>query len=452
MQRKKPKNVIQKPPSVENTLKGSNVQAINSNVNTIDFKTFALAIGLRIITALFLTDYLTRSPEFVTPWNSFKRVKEAVHMINEYKISPYDGDSFHLMPLLLKIIGPFTYFPQAYIILSIIFDICTGVVLQFAAQGYLREQKDITTDDAKKYSKYVALMYLFNPMAIGTSAIGSISTLLNFLIALFIKTLLKKQFTFASAIITVAIFIYPYYVVLLAPLIVTAKNYRLLTFSVVFAATGALFAINCLIEPATKFFPNTFGFFWFVPDLSPNVGVFWYFFVFIFDQYRQFFQWTFQLTSVLPAIPLAMTLGKEPAVLIFSCIGHVVVLSSYPSYAEAAILLALYPMFPKLLRYSRYTLIGFASIVSSFVLSPIMWRMWMITGSGNANFYFAIIIVYVVALSFLIVDIMYNYARFEFTEACAKDGIENAEKIPEEFAIQGVIPFIPGVEKNLVIS
>lgn len=47
---------------------------------------------------------------------------------------------------------------------------------------------------------------------------------------------------------------------------------------------------------------------------------------------------------------------------------------------------------------SRYTLIGFGSIVASFVLSPIMWRMWMITGSGNANFYFAIIIVYVVAL------------------------------------------------------
>jgi phosphatidylinositol glycan class U len=356
------------------------------------------------------------------------------------------------VPLLLKVIGPFTYFPQAYIALSIAFDICTGVMLQFSSQGYLRKQAGVTAADAVNYSKYVALMYLFNPMTIGSSAIGSISTLLNLIIALFIQNLFKKQFTLASIFVTISIFIYPYYLVLLAPLIASAKNYRLITLSMVFASTGALIALNCLIEDATKFLPDTFGFFWSIPDLSPNVGVFWYFFVFIFDQYRQFFQWTFQLASVLPAVPLAMTLGKEPAVLVFACIGHVTVLSSYPSYAEAAVLLALYPMFPKLLRYSRYTLIGFGSIVASFVLSPIMWRMWMITGSGNANFYFAIIIVYVVALSFLIVDIMYNYARFEFTEACAKEGISNAEKIPEEFAIQGVIPFIPGVESNLEIS
>uniref|UniRef100_A0A914YFE6 Phosphatidylinositol glycan anchor biosynthesis class U protein n=1 Tax=Panagrolaimus superbus TaxID=310955 RepID=A0A914YFE6_9BILA len=447
MQRKKQKGISQiSSPSVKTALENSNVAV---NVNTIDLKTFALAVGLRIITTLFLTDYLARSPEFVTPWNSFKRIKEAVHMIDEYKISPYDGDSFHLMPLFLKVVGPFTYLPHAYIVLSIAMDIFAGIVLQFAAQMYLRRQTGIKEIDAERYSKYVALMYLFNPMTIGSCAIGSISTLSNFIIALFIKTLFNKQITLASIFATLAIFIYPYYLVLLAPLIVVAKKQWLTATSVIFASSGALFAFNCLIEHATKFLPDTFGFFWNVLDLSPNVGVFWYFFVFIFDQYRQFFQWTFQLTAILPAIPLAMTLKKEPAVLVFACLGHVAVLSSYPSYAEAAILLALFPMFPQLLRYSRYTLIGFGSIVASFVLSPIMWRMWMITGSGNANFYFAIIIVYVVALSFLIVDIMYNYARFEFSEQCAKEGILNPEKIPEEFAIQGVIPFIPGVETNL---
>jgi phosphatidylinositol glycan class U len=450
MQRKKQKNISKNsPPSVQTASKSSNFA---TNVNTIDVKTFVLAIGLRIVTALFLTDYLARSPEFVTPWNSFKRIKEAVHMIDEYKISPYDGDSFHLMPLFLKVVGPFTYFPQAYIVLSIALDIFSGIVLQFTAQTYLRKQTGITVFDAEKCSKYVALMYLFNPMTIGSSAIGSISTLLNFIIALFIQTLFNNQVLIASVFATFAIFIYPYYLVLLAPLIVAAKNQRLITIFAIFGSAGTLFGLNSLIENATKFLPDTFGFFWNIPDLSPNVGVFWYFFVFIFDQYRHFFQWTFQLTAVLPAIPLAMTLSKEPAVLVFACLGHVTVLSSYPSYAEATVLLALYPMFPKLLRYSRYTLIGFGSIVASFVLSPIMWRMWMITGSGNANFYFAIIIVYVVALSFLIVDIMYNYARFEFSEQCAKEGITNPEKIPEEFAIQGVIPFIHGVETSLKLS
>ena len=74
------------------------------------------------------------------------------------------------------------------------------------------------------------------------------------------------------------------------------------------------------------------------------------------------------------------------------------ILSTYPSYAEATVLLALYPLFPHILTYTRNTLISFGTIVAALVLSPIMWRMWMITGSGNANFYFAITVVYTFAL------------------------------------------------------
>ena len=47
---------------------------------------------------------------------------------------------------------------------------------------------------------------------------------------------------------------------------------------------------------------------------------------------------------------------------------------------------------------------------------------------------------------------MYNYARYEFAEHCAKEGIENADKIPEEFAIQGLIPFLPGIAAQLQLS
>ena len=50
----------------------------------------------------------------------------------------------------------------------------------------------------------------------------------------------------------------------------------------------------------------------------------------------------------------------------------------------------------------------------STILAPIMWHLWIHTGSGNANFYFAITLVYSISQIFLIVDILYAYLKREY--------------------------------------
>lgn len=45
-----------------------------------------------------------------------------------------------------------------------------------------------------------------------------------------------------------------------------------------------------------------------VGDLTPNVGLFWYFFTEMFDHFRTFFLWTFQVNSFIFAIPLGISL------------------------------------------------------------------------------------------------------------------------------------------------
>lgn len=47
-----------------------------------------------------------------------------------------------------------------------------------------------------------------------------------------------------------------------------------------------------------------------VPDLTPTVGVFWYFFTEVFDHFRLFFLWVFQLNIFIFVIPLTLTLRR----------------------------------------------------------------------------------------------------------------------------------------------
>ena len=49
-----------------------------------------------------------------------------------------------------------------------------------------------------------------------------------------------------------------------------------------------------------------------VPDHMPNLGLFWYFFMLVFDHFRQFFLWIFQINVFIYSVPLAIRLRFKP--------------------------------------------------------------------------------------------------------------------------------------------
>lgn len=51
------------------------------------------------------------------------------------------------------------------------------------------------------------------------------------------------------------------------------------------------------------------------------------------------------------------------------------------------------------------------AMVSTTVLGPIMWYLWIFAGSANANFYFAITLVYSSTEIFLLSDLLYAHLR-----------------------------------------
>jgi phosphatidylinositol glycan class U len=61
----------------------------------------------------------------------------------------------------------------------------------------------------------------------------------------------------------------------------------------------------------------------------------------------------------------------------------------------------------------RYTFMASAAILYASVLGPAFYHLWIYAGSGNANFFYAITLVWSLGLSIILGDSMFAALRDE---------------------------------------
>ena len=66
-----------------------------------------------------------------------------------------------------------------------------------------------------------------------------------------------------------------------------------------------------LMNHSWTFVTSTIGFIVTVPELTPNMGLFWYFFTEMFEHFRAFFVSTFQINCFIYVYPLAARLKDQ---------------------------------------------------------------------------------------------------------------------------------------------
>ncbi|KRY21755.1 Phosphatidylinositol glycan anchor biosynthesis class U protein [Trichinella patagoniensis] len=146
-----------------------------------------------------------------------------------------------------------------------------------------------------------------------------------------------------------------------------------------------------------SFLNSTIGAVLTLSDLTPNFGLYWYYFVEMFDHFRLFFLFVFHLCPFIYTIPLAINLRKDAFFLIYIQLLITTLFKSYPSIADFAVAYSLVPCFAHLFRYMQYRYLILFTWFTCMVLSPVMWYLWIDQGSANANFFFAVTLVYLVA-------------------------------------------------------
>lgn len=136
----------------------------------------------------------------------------------------------------------------------------------------------------------------------------------------------------------------------------TAPNsvlFALKHFAILAGSFAVLLVVSYLISGNSwEFISATYGVHLLVPDLTPNVGLWWYFFIEIFDSFREFFLGVFWLHLTGYVGGLTVRVRRQPLFVITTLLGIFAIFKPYPSIADVSpylALLALYRhLFPRM--------------------------------------------------------------------------------------------------------
>ncbi|KAF9374413.1 hypothetical protein BGX21_004142 [Mortierella sp. AD011] len=162
-----------------------------------------------------------------------------------------------------------------------------------------------------------------------------------------------------------------------------------------------------------------------VSDLTPNLGLFWYFYIEMFDQFRPFFLVVFQMHVFIFAVPISFKLRKYPLFVSFLMCAIMGTFKGYPSVGDASLYLGLLPLSSEIFKYLRYTFLIVNLFLYSSLLAPIFWHLWVYVGSGNANFFYAIGLVYGIGEIILMIDTTYAVSRRDFEALVPPDASDD---------------------------
>lgn len=116
--------------------------------------------------------------------------------------------------------------------------------------------------------------------------------------------------------------------------------------ALLFASVAGLLGLSVLITGNFwEFMSATYGFHLMVPDLTPNVGLWWYFFIEMFDSFREFFLGVFWLHLAAYVGGFTARLRRQPLFIITSLLGIFTIFKPYPSISDASLYFALLPLY-----------------------------------------------------------------------------------------------------------
>lgn len=203
--------------------------------------------------------------------------------------------------------------------------------------------------------------YLFNPFIIATMLGRPTSAITSLLLLTSIASAARgRPITFVLAL-SLASYLSLYPLLLFPPLLLLCYDAesrrakpnnapKLVTFALFHTidlvfTVGLLLFLSRLLMGSWEFIPSTYGVHLLLPDLTPNVGLWWYFFIEMFDSFREFFLGVFWLHMSAYVGGLTFRLRKQPLFVIVALLGIFAVFMPYPSIAETGLFLSLVPLY-----------------------------------------------------------------------------------------------------------
>ncbi|VEU24184.1 DEKNAAC105308 [Brettanomyces naardenensis] len=377
-----------------------------------------------------LSQLLDQSPIFSTPINSYRTLKEAVFLATN-SLNPYkQGEIIHHPPILLEVFKHL----QSPTLINLFFALVDTL---FGLQLIKLNQQLSKKDSKHTYfpSYIIAAFYTFNPLALLATFAKSTYLINNLVIITLLNSLLSNPFSlfpyFLLALSTSLTYYSWYFIVpLLAYSSRQATNHHLPSSPIIVKGIIAfLSSLSLLTFINYKLSASSFNFIQLVygtivsfKKITPNLGLWWYFFTEIFEFFSAFYTAIFNLYSFIFIVPMTMrfigpsTSTTADALFAIWCeIGFVNFSRAYPTITDLNLYFSLSMLFKPLYRKLKFpTAVSNLAMFTALLLLPVFYYVWMGFNSGNANFFYAMGLVHNLIQVLMLTDFIWSKLQIEY--------------------------------------
>lgn len=135
---------------------------------------------------------------------------------------------------------------------------------------------------------------------------------------------------------------------------------------------------------------RVYGLTLFLEDLTPNIGLWWYFFTEVFTEFQPFFLFVFHSFALILVAPVALRFPRRPLFVAWVQLFVCSMFRPYASVGHMATWMCLLPLLQQQLQSMKLRMFLVNSFVLLVVLGPAMWHQWIVLDSANANFFYSI--------------------------------------------------------------
>ncbi|GAA6041519.1 hypothetical protein JCM8097_001919, partial [Rhodosporidiobolus ruineniae] len=328
--------------------------------------------ALVVVLVPSLPALLSVRTELSTPLLSWHRLKEGYHLLTQLRpsLNPYSSGHFHGPPLLLALAGPLTAIDErtSFVLWSVADAVIAWALAQVADK---RKRGTLLADEgeARWSGARIAAIYLFHPFSVATTVARSGVTFSNLFLALSLESALSGSLLPAVFLLSFAAHFSLYPILLLPPLLLLVHQSSAHTpadkaapkMSRSLRTTAAIGTAAFLVHQASllvlsrwltgswEFLSSAYGVILTISDLTPNIGLSWYFFIEMFDHFRAFFLVVFALHPAVYVAPLTYFYRDDPLFAIALLTGSISLLKSYPCLGDYALWHPLLACFSELL-------------------------------------------------------------------------------------------------------
>ncbi|KAK9738027.1 hypothetical protein QE152_g10217 [Popillia japonica] len=419
-------------------------------------KSHLIIYGLAIFVRVFLiySDYrenIADRIEISTPLNSFNRILESYYRMS-IGVDPYSSDVLHESPLHLHFYKHIIENTGQYLPLVFVFcDVLTAYLLYLFAKKYilnlrieqyinmnlyLKHLKDqmLNVSDNEAIPLYVTVMYLFNPYIIFNCVACTTTTFLNLCLATFLYAICSGSVIIGAVSLAIASLQSLYPVILISALYLSVLKYQNSMFKAVISVISCISLLVVFIFSSYylmgswNFIPQTYGFILQVSDQQPNIGIYWYFFMEMFEHFKELFICSYQINvTILYFIPLTIKFRKDPVLLGICFIMLTGIFKSYPSIGDFGFSLALLPVMKYMYNCMQQIFVSIVAIITTTTLAPILWNLWIYWGSANANFFFGTTLAFITAHIFILTDVSFAHSKHDYLLKYGNDRTINGQ-------------------------